>query len=201
MNCLRLRGLPGLIFIVVAVVGPTTAATAHDHRPPRTSLQVGGGKQHGQRVHSLWVKRANEKYCDVMDRNGQLTFPPAVRSTATDVGSIVFKKKEMPLEVSLRAWTRVDKDGQPDGEAIPVPHLLLPTEGDAGWQIRFPLPPSSGHLYLLAEANWADEEGCSPDPDLGSQYAAWSFHVRSPGERRALTGPRGYLDNPLVKLL
>ncbi len=43
-----------------------------------------------------------------------------------------------------------------------------------GWTATF------DHLYLGVAAYWADEEGCSGFPGLGSQYVAWTFHAKAP---------------------
>lgn len=116
-----------------------------------------------------------------MDRFGFPTFPKPVEGTPGDPAVIRFKKQAPPLETSLKAWREVDHQGQPEGDPIPIPNALLPAGGGhKAWEIHFLIPPLGEHLYLLAEAYWADEEECSQQPDLGSQYAAWTFHVRSP---------------------
>lgn len=139
-------------------------------------MVVGDEEQHGRLTHSSWLRRADEQFCDFSDRFGFPTFRRALRVQPGDVVSIRLHKEEPPLEVGLRAWRRVDAHGHPAGDSTPVPVALAPA-GDE-WEMRFVAAPEHGHLYLLAEAYWADTEECAPQPDLGSQYASWTFHVR-----------------------
>lgn len=167
--------------LLVAMLGVAVPVSAHDHRIPKSVLRVSHDKQPGLPVHSTWLKRVDEEYCDLSDRFAFPIFPAAVRAPVGEMASIELKKAAPPREFSLQAWLEVDAQGHPEGDPIPVAAILSPTPGAGqtrSWQLHFFPPPDTPHLYLLAEANWADEEGCSPQPDLGSQYSAWTFHVR-----------------------
>ncbi|MDQ3915971.1 MAG: hypothetical protein M3323_11720 [Actinomycetota bacterium] len=167
--------------LLLAVLGIAAPVSAHDHRLPKSVLRISDERQPGHPVHSTWLKRVDEEYCDVSDRFALPIFPSPVRARAGEIASIQLKKPAPPREFSLRAWFEVNGQGHPEGDPIPIAAILSPVSGMAqtgSWQLHFVPPPDSGHLYLLAEVNWADEEGCSPQPDLGSQYAAWTFHLR-----------------------
>lgn len=138
-------------------------------------MLVGGEEQRGRPTHSSWLRRADEQFCDFSDRFGFPTFGRALRVARGEAVRIRLHKDEPPLEVGLRAWRRVDSNGHPAGDSQPVPVALTPA-GDV-WEIQFVASPDAGHLYLLAEAYWADTEGCAAQPDLGSQYASWTFHA------------------------
>jgi hypothetical protein len=74
----------------------------------------------------------------------------------------------------------VDADGYASGQPSSVPSTLRPNVVDGtvrNWDVEILLPAIDGHLYLGVGAYWADEDGCSQQPDLGSQYASYNFHV------------------------
>lgn len=167
-----------LVLGVMAAPG----ASAHDHRrPPAPYLSAGGERQEGKDVRMTWLRRYDEKYCDLLDGFGATTFPKKVLSyDSGDVATIRLKKSAPPLEWWVYAWEEIRRNGQPKGTAQTVPALVDAHRRDGGlvaWDLRFVLPPADRHLYLLVEVYWADEEGCSGEVDLGSQSAAWSYHL------------------------
>ncbi len=84
------------------------------------------------------------------------------------------------MEVHVQEWPGVDEHGHADGTPTPVPWVLRPHVVDnevRAWDVVVTAPPEPGHVYLGVDAYWADEDGCGPPVDLGSQYAAWAFHL------------------------
>lgn len=172
-----------VIAAVVLALMQAPGASAHDHRrPPSPRLKAGGEVQEGKNVRMTWLRRYDEKYCDLLDGFGYTTFPKRVLSyDAGDTARVRLKKSAPPLEWWVYAWEDIRrKNGQPKGTAQVIPAAVDAHRRDGqvvAWDIRFVLPPADRHLYILVEAYWADEEGCSSQPDLGSQSAAWSFHL------------------------
>lgn len=90
-------------------------------------------------------------------------------------------KRAAPLEVEVYKWAGVDDEGNAKGEPTPLPSTLRPVivSGETrSWEVVIGVPTVGRHLYLGVSAYWADEEGCGGHPDLGSQSAAWTFHLR-----------------------
>lgn len=154
-------------------------AAADDHRPPSAVLRLGEDAQRGRPLHSGWLVRASERFCDFKTRSALPSFPRALHYAPGDVASVLLREESTPLDVTVTAWRAVDSKGRPTGEAEPVPAVVVPVMAGSGaeaWEVRF-APPAGPHLYLAVEAHWADEEGCAQAPDLGSQYASWTFHL------------------------
>jgi hypothetical protein len=86
----------------------------------------------------------------------------------------------MPLEIEAQRWPTADDQGHASGTPTPVPWVLHPNVVSGSvrsWDLEIVPPLIEGHLYLGIGAYWADEDGCSQQPDLGSQYAGWTFHA------------------------
>jgi hypothetical protein len=168
-------GCLAAIFLLVGV------AVADDHRRPQTSLITDLDRQGGQITHMLWARRVNPDECVVTEGSGPVTFPKAVPVTLGNAISVRLHKDEMPVEFSVEAWRSVRRDGTPRGTGDPVPAVLTPQRRDGeivAWVLQFD-PFEAGHTYLQVTAYWRDETGCHPPPDLGSQSASWTFHLRS----------------------
>jgi hypothetical protein len=170
------------VLLGCAVLGGalTAPAGAHDHRAPSAVLRLGDDAQRGRPLHSGWLARASERFCDFKTRTGLPSFPRALRYAPGDVASVLLREESTPLDVSVTAWRDVDRKGRPTGDAEPIPAALVPVMAGTGaqaWEVRFTPPPAATHLYLAVEAHWPDEEGCAATPDLGSQYASWTFHL------------------------
>lgn len=87
------------------------------------------------------------------------------------------------MEIEAYRWRGVKKNGYAKGEPSPLPWLLRPhrVNGEVrAWEVVVGWPATSDHLYFGVTAYWADEEGCSGSPDLGSQYVAWTFQAKAP---------------------
>ena len=108
-------------------------------------------------------------------------FRKPLKRTVGDEIVVRLHKTAMPREVEAQSWPRVDRRGQAAGEPTPLPWVLRPRLADSeikAWEIVVVAPAPTGHLYLGVGAYWADEDDCGGGPiDLGSQYAAWTFHV------------------------
>ncbi len=167
-------------FVVTLAAG--SVAGAHDHRPPRATLRVGGDVREGSFHHGDgWAHAAEEPgYCYMDFLSG---FPRFSKPLKHDVGEEIvvrLHKRAMPLEVEAQRWPRVDQHDRPAGTPTSVPWVLRPYVVDGAtkaWEVVILPPLVQGHLYLGVGAYWADEDGCSGGVDLGSQYAAWTFHV------------------------
>lgn len=178
-----MKRLVTLILAGVAVAaGLPGGATAHDHRPPRATLVIGDVEQKGRPLHSAWMNRSSKRFCDFRIRHGLPAFPRPLEYATGDEVAIVLHKTAPPLEVTVEAWRQVDSAGRPKGASESIPSFVTPVVRSSetkAWQIRFVPPPTAPHLYLAVEAYWPDEEECSGAPDLGSQSAAWTFHLSS----------------------
>lgn len=176
--------------LITAVLGTSFALTAqpasgHDHRPPRNPvLTVGAKRQPGRSVEVAWRERIDENECEFGHGWNVTTFPSAIPYSSGSHATLVLRKKSPPREWSLQAWTSVTRKGRPKGEPKLVPALLVPEVGrapDPRWTLRFVPPRFASHLYLRLDVFWADEEGCSRTPDLGSQMGGWTYHLRLRG--------------------
>lgn len=156
---------------------------ADDHRRPSAVLVTTNDRQAGRIISMSWARRVTREECIITDGTSSLTFPRAVRTRPGEVVRVRLKKDEIPTEFAVESWRSVRANGTPRGEPKPIPALLSPRRRDGRivrWVLRFRLRDGYGHSYLHVTAHWKDETGCHPPPDLGSQYASWSFHVRSP---------------------
>lgn len=163
------------LFIVAAL-----PAAAHDHRPPKAVLHVEDDRQVGRRHHADWV-RGGKRFCTATFAIGFPTFRKPLRHAPGRPLVIRLHKKAPPLEVEVHRWPRVNKDGRAAGTPVPLPWALSPRMVDGqirAWDVTVAWPASVDHLYLGAAAYWADEEDCAGEPDLGSQYVAWTFHLK-----------------------
>lgn len=173
------------VAVIAAVLTVVVVATAgaHDHRPPRATLHIGGEVQKGHRYHADgWSGASNEPgYCDISFATGFPTFRKAIPRVAGDEIVVRLHKSAMPREVEAQSWPRVDDNGHAAGQPTPLTWLLRPrvVGGNVtAWEVVVLVPETPGHLYLGVGAYWADEDGCSGGSlDLGSQYAAWTFHA------------------------
>lgn len=175
-----MRRLVAATILSVLVVGGV--ASAHDHRAPRATLHVAGKVQDGHRYHADgWSTSREPGTCDISFATGFTKFGKAIRRTGSDDIVVRFHKPAMPREVEAQSWPRVNDDGQAAGKPTPLPWVLRPRIANGtieAWEVVVLAPSSPGHLYLGVGAYWADEDGCGGGPlDLGSQYAAWNFHV------------------------
>ncbi len=156
-------------------------ALGDDHRPPRATLRVAGQVQEGRVYHADgWAKRSRDpRYCNVSFATGFPKFRKPLKHSSGEEIVVRLHKPALPVEIEVQRWPRVDEDGHAAGTPVPLPWVLRPRSGGGGrsWEISVLVPSVDGHLYLGVTAYWADEDGCSPQPDLGSQYAAWTFHL------------------------
>lgn len=156
-------------------------AGAHDHRAPKARLTVGSETQRGLLYHADgWTKRTKDpRYCDVSFGTGLPKFRKAASYTVSDQLVVRFHKAAPPLEVEVQQWPEVDDNGHASGTPTPLPWVLRPyVAGDIkAWEMVIVPAVTQERIYLGVGAYWTDEDGCSQTPDLGSQYAAWTFHL------------------------
>lgn len=156
------------------------AASAHDHRPPdRPMLSVGEARQKGRPITELWLERIDADECEMAAGWSDLSFPRGVAFERGSTASVRLAKGTPPVEWEIRMWERADRHGRVDGEGRPVPAVLTPSAGASGWVLHFAPDPVARHAYLRLDVFWQDEEGCSQQPDLGSQSGRWTYHLRA----------------------
>lgn len=170
--------------VVAAVMLSAFPAHAEDHVGPRAVLVSAETRQTGRAYHSDWIRETRDgKACLLSGGSGSLTVPRQPVPQEADEAIVVrLKKSAGPREVQVRRWPRVDEHGDVTGEPTPVPFLLKPhaVDGDVrAWDVVVAPILQAGHVYLDVAGWWADEDGCWPPPDLGSQYKAWLFHLRT----------------------
>lgn len=178
-----MRRLAALAMFVGALVPIAPEARAHDHRPPKPArLRAGEEVQDGRKIHSYWVRRRRDGNCFITDTFDFTTFPRAIGYEAGTPVAVTLFKPAMPVEWVVQAWRDVDEDGHPRGAPDPVPAVPQPVRRDGetvAWRLELAPPLVDGHMYLQVEAYWTDEEECAPQPDLGTQTATWTFHLRA----------------------
>lgn len=137
------------------------------------------GSQRGSLHHADgWARKTKDgKACVATFATGSPSFRRSLAYSAGHEVVIRFAKPSPPLELAVRQWDSVNDKGQPQ-DPMPLPWVLRPyVKGDTeAWEVVF-VPFPQDHIYLDVEAWWADEDGCGGAPDLGSQYAAWTFHL------------------------
>lgn len=176
-------------FIVVAALAQATLlsliapAHAHDHVGPRAALVSGETRQPGRSYHSDWIRPTRDgRACLLSGGSGTLKVPKAVAHEAHEAVIVRLHKSALPREVEVRRWPRVDEHGMVTGDPTPVPFSLKPHVVDGAaraWDVVVAPTPQTEDVYLDVAGYWADEDGCSRPPDLGSQYKAWLFHLRT----------------------
>ena len=183
-SSVRGLGAPAVLTAVATSVWLLVgSAIGDDHRRPRSVLTTSQAHQKGRIISMSWARRVSVEECVISDGTNSLTFPKAIRSRPGEVVSIRLRKNEMPVEFSIEAWHSVRRDGTPRGSAKSMPAVLSPRRREGrvvAWTVNVPLRDRPGHTFMHVTAYWTDETGCHPPPDLGSQFASWSFHVRSP---------------------
>lgn len=177
------RFLLGALAILLMSL-PMRLGQTHDHREPRATAWVGNESQAGWIVHSSWTRAADRPgLCTTGGMHGSGAFPRrAIRyEWMSDVPTVRLHKPDPPVGWLAHAWTEVTKKGRPRGEPQEVRAALVPRIVDGkvtGWEVRLP-QLAEGHWYLRLEVSWRDEDGCMPQPDMGSQYMIWAFHIRA----------------------
>ncbi|MFN2388300.1 MAG: hypothetical protein ABR575_01640 [Actinomycetota bacterium] len=175
--------LAATMLVATVALGSATPAAARDHRAPRATLRVRGDVQKGHLHHSDgWARRTKDpRFCEGTFGHGFRAFRKPLRHNPGDEIAVRLHKQARPEEVEVLRWPRVDENGHATGTPTPLPWLLRPlvVQGDIrAWEVVVLPPHVDGHLYLDVGAYWRDEDGCYQEPDLGNQYAAWTFHLR-----------------------
>lgn len=173
-----------LLVACVAVIATALPVQAHDHRPPRATLGLAGEVQKGWLYHGDgWSARSDEpRFCEVGFGHGFPTFRKALLHSPGQEIVVRLHKPAAPREIEVQRWPGVDDNGYATGTPTPLAWTLRPhtVQGEIrSWNIVVLPPVVDGHLYLGVGAYWADEDGCTHEPDLGSQYAAWTFHLKA----------------------
>ncbi len=169
--------------LAALTVGLSMPAVAGDHRPPRATLQIADDVQRGRIYHADgWTRPTRDgKGCIVTFAHGFPRFGKALKHSDGEEIVVRLDRGDPPLEVEVQRWPRVNSDGEPEGTPTPVPFVLRPagTGESQAWEISILPPVVDGHLFLGVGAYWQNNGPCGSQPDLGSQYAAWTFHARS----------------------
>lgn len=142
-------------------------------------LRAGDDRQRGYHHESYWTRNPDGPFClDTHAQNLNL-FPEGLPYSGQAV-SMRLRKASAPADVEVFAWRRFTRKDGPSRRteltaSAPTPRIA---DGEVvAWDIAVPLPASFRHLYIEALVHWRDENNCGPEPDLGSQWAVWHFHV------------------------
>ena len=183
MNMRARTMLKTIVSALALLMLATTAASAHDHRPPAAPvLRIGDQRQVGWFAGEQWITGDGE-HCVRMYGTGVFQFPRALRYRDGQTPAITIRRAAAPSSVELHAWRAVNRYGYPKGraEAIPVVTTpVVPTPGatPTAWKVTFAPPPNANHLYLILDVKWLDQEQCAAAQETDSQWATWIFHIR-----------------------
>ncbi|MDQ3955950.1 MAG: hypothetical protein M3285_10430 [Actinomycetota bacterium] len=179
---MKVRIVAAGLFLILLIGGQ---AHADDHRPPRARLQVGALRQEGLRYHAEWSSPDKDpRFCMTRFSDSWPSFRKAVLYSADDELVVRLQKASMPLEVEAYRWERLDDEGYGRGEPTPLASVLRPVivnGATRAWEVVVVPDGRKRHLYFGVSAYWSDEDGCMSQPDLGSQGAGWTFHVKRAG--------------------
>ena len=161
-----------------ALLATAAPALAHDHRPPRTFLEIDEQRQRGRFVTYSWTK-SSPPYCVWTHADGFYTWADPLILRRGHESSILLAKTAPPEHVRLVAYERVSEYGYPLGKARRIETSLVPrvTANGPAWAVAFE-PPNWRHAYLVLNASWLEQEMCSGIPPRGSDSGMWTFHLR-----------------------
>jgi hypothetical protein len=165
---------------LAATIALAAGANAHDHRVPKTVLSVDDQRQQGRLWSAVW-QTGDDNSCVEQGMDGVPTFHRPLHVAGRSYRARVrFRKRQEPLQVSLRAYTEFDRRGAPEGGGTRIPFELrrVPPDGWArAWVARFDVSLSDAEPRLMIEAfgRWRDLDGCG-----GPQTASWTFSLRTP---------------------
>lgn len=176
----RMAILVAAVAALVAIMGASVPAGAHDHRIPQTILKKGARElQPGTRVEeSNWVYPAGDGLCANENAVYRWRFPYTNRVLAGSELKVRIFKSQRPDSFEIAAYPELDKDGFPSGEGRLLNRDLERVVRDGktvAWDAIFKVRRPDRDYYLVGEGHWKDREDCG-DAD---QYASWSFHVRT----------------------
>ena len=182
------RGPAAGIVVVVAMAAltMTPTAAAHDHVRPRAALFVGQSRQPGYVYESTWLRPDDPGLCLQTNSDNIFAFPRAIHQHRGRTATVRLRKTEMPTSVTLETWQSRDDQGMPEGTPHSPPFTLEPhvRKGQTrAWDILFTPHSATRHVFISLEVHWHDEDGCSSQPDSGSQYVTWLFHTKFPQAR------------------
>jgi hypothetical protein len=161
------------VALTLAVVLPILSAgvaTAHDHRPPRITLQRGEMTQRGRLGSYCWIRPSDGAYLEECG-DSDFRFPPPMLTGGRRLRFVIHRDAQ-PQTFSIVRWKRVGPRGRPKGEAIPVEAELVHSADDSTWVGKVWIPAGSRHAYLRVFGKW-------PDVDTAfTQDAEWFFHIQ-----------------------
>ena len=182
-NLMHMRSVVVAALALATLLWLIAPTHAHDHVGPRAVLVSSEASQPGRSYHSDWIRATRDgRACVLSGGSGILRVPKAVAHEAREAVIVRLHKPALPREVEVRRWPRVDEQGMVTGDPTPVPFSLKPHVVDGttrAWDVVVAPRLQAEHIYLDVAGYWADENGCSQEPDLGSQYKAWLFHLRT----------------------
>lgn len=171
-----LRGRASVVASMTAIIlGPSVILPprllAHDHRPPRSFLQLPERVQKRAPFRFRWLD--GRPACHVDLKNREPRFPPAAKTRAVS-SALVFMRPQRPEDLDLTAWSLVAADGGPLGPSERLDYRLSRYKDGGevvGWKATF-ANPVVGHLLVQARGIWPESEGC-----VQPQVAYWTFHL------------------------
>ncbi|MGH2740299.1 MAG: hypothetical protein ACRDH6_07460 [Actinomycetota bacterium] len=110
------------------------------------------------------------------------SLPKPISYSDGDVALIRFPKHRPPTYLAIEAWRRIDNRAVPKGTPESLPFVLMPevVQGRIeAWNALFVATRGWARYYIQASVAWPDEEGCSQQPDLGTQHVDWRFHLKT----------------------
>jgi hypothetical protein len=161
-----------LLLVAISVVAGLSVApaAAHDHTPPKVTLEAGNAEQPGTLISSCWI-RGKDLGGAALCRQTETTFPEPVDARRPEA-TLDLRREAEPRRVRLRAWRRLRPSGEPRAPAKRLDVELGQLQGV--WLASFTLPRRPGTWYLEAKGVWPDR--AFPDSE---QFGVWTFAVRT----------------------
>ncbi len=150
---------------------PAFPASGSHHGPPRTTLRKQGDFiQRGRLGSYCWTTGTRAECRDVAG----YSWPRARDVRWGGRARIRIRQRRQPTRLSLRAWRRVRRNGEPIGRGMRLHYRLVPHRAEGRIVARdavFRLPRAERHFYIEAFGRW-------DLPNSGGDATYW-FHIKT----------------------
>jgi len=177
------RAILLLATMAVALVGIATVQASaqeggRDRQPPDALLMQGSQVlQLGRQGSYCWTYFIGQGWVTSC-ADFALSYPAADRVEAGSQLYITLRKPQRPDRFRIYAYSDVDQDGSPIGEAQRLSTSLERVVRDGrtvGWDVLFSVNRPGRHYYLNAEGQWNQVR----DRKASYGQSSWQFHVRT----------------------